>query len=358
MSQTSIKDLRETIALLRRTCFGLSRRLLKTLLVLVVLLGLLRRFSDLAGSFRQNLALLNSTGWAMMKNVGSNDSETIFFPANGCQPQTGTIFQPESAPDNVEDLAATDSCYALLQSRLACLQGKGEAAAAWFDLAQKTCPRQEQVNEWAGALAWGETNKQEAIRYWLQTKQGESMMLHQAQHLIKIGNFTEGQLLLEAALPKASLLENQRQLAQAFENLGLAYQRQSKWDLAIVAYEKALNLDSKRTSTHLLLAITYRNDHQWNEAEAAFRQALYLVPEADYLQRALILEHTGLMQQEQGAYAQAYDTLEEAFCLRSKGPESTGETLPLLRKRLERLQEQLNGQQAFRNAISCPTQAK
>lgn len=335
---------------------SIPSRLLILLLLIVVLVGLLRRYADLEEKFQANLALLNSTGWPMIKTVDTGKAEAIFPPANGCRSQADRKDQPETKPENSKDPADRDSCYALLQSRLACLQGQSDAAIDWLDLARETCPRQEQVDAWAGTLAWAGFNRQEAIQHWLQIKHGQTMMMHRAQQLIRAGNFAESQLLLEAALPKASDQARQIHLAQAFENLGQIFQRQSNWGQAIGAYKEALKLDPQRVSTFILLAITYRNNQQWNEADTAFQQALNLVPETDQRQSSIILEQIGIMQQEQGINAQAYATLSAALCLRKHGAESTDEELRPLLNRLERLQKQMAGREAnISSAITCPT---
>lgn len=331
-------------------------RLLILLLLIVALVGLLTRYADIEENFQANLALLNSAGWPMIKTVDTGKAEAIFLPANGCRPQANRNDQPETKLENSRDPADRDSCYALLQSRLACLQGQSEAALAWFDIARETCPRQEQVDAWAGTLAWAGSNRPEAIQHWLQIKHGRTMMMHRAQQLIRAGNFAGSQLLLEAALPEAGNQARPGHLAQAFENLGLAYQRQSNWGQAIGAYREALKLDPDRASAFILLAITYRNNQQWNEADTAFQQALNLVPETDQRQRSIILEQIGIMQQEQGMNAQAYVTLSESFCLRKRGAESTNEELRPLLNRLERLQKQMNGREAnISSAITCLT---
>jgi tetratricopeptide (TPR) repeat protein len=334
---------------------SIPSRLLMLLFFIVTLVGLLTRYADLEDRFQANLGLLDSTGWSMIKTVEAGNHEAILLPATTCRPQADKNDQPQTKPEDVRDPADGNSCYALLQSRLVCLQGQSETAEAWLHLARETCARQEQTDDWAGALAWAGSNRQEAIQFWLQIKHGKTMMMHRAQQLIRAGYFEESQLLLEAALPEAGEQARQGHLAQAYENLGLAYQRQSNWSQAIEAYREALRWDPERASTFILLAITYRNNHQWNDAHTAFQQALDLVPETDHRQRSIIFEQIGIMQQEQRTYDQAYVTLSEAFCLRKHLPESTNDELRPLLNRLERLQKQTNGRDAaISSVISCP----
>ena len=334
---------------------SIPSRLLFLLFFIIALVGLLTRYANLKDHFQANLSLIDSTGWSMIETVETGNHEAIFLPANSCRPQTVRNDQPQTIPEVAGDPAAKNSCYALLQSRLACLQGQSETAEDWLHLARETCPRREQVDDWAGALAWAGSNRQEAIQHWLRIKHGQTMMLHRAQQLIRAGYFEESQLLLEAALPEAGEQARQAHLAQAFENLGLAYQRQSNWSQAIEAYREALRWDPERASTFILLAITYRNNQQWNDAHTAFQQALDLVPETNHRQTSIIFEQLGIMQQEQGIYDQAYVTLSEAFCLRKHIADSTNEELHPLLNRLERLQKQINGPDIIISTISCPT---
>ena len=336
-----------------------SNRLLLLLLLIVALAGLLARFSDLERYFQANLALLNSAGWSMIRRTDSNHPETIFLATNSCPTSENDLKHTQANLETSGEPTEEVPCYALLQSRLACLQGQGDRALDWFDLARETCPRQEQIDDWAGALAWTASDKQEALAHWLQIKHSQTMLMHRAQQLIKTGKFEESQLLLEAALLESSWQAGAGNLAQAFENLGLTYQRQSNWSQAIEAYRESLSWDPKRLSTWILLAITYRNNHQWNEAKTAFQQAFELIPKTDARQRSIIFEQMGIMQQEQGHYNQAYFSLSEAFCLRKNEKDTTNRELSPLINRLEHLQRQLNGGQAItRNIISCPTQSK
>jgi tetratricopeptide (TPR) repeat protein len=337
---------------------SVSSRLVILLWLAVALTGLLLRYADLAKHFQANLALLNSMGWPMIKTVNNGDHETSFLLTDGCQTGVnGKDQQTQTRFENTRRTAGSDSCYVLLQSRLACLQGQRDRAVDWFEFARETCPRQEQVDDWAGVLAWTEPNRQKAINHWNQIKHSQTMMIHRAEQLIRSGNFEESQLLLETALPAAGQQAGTGYLAPAFENLGLAYQRQSNWSQAIDAYKESLRRDPQRVSTWLLLAITYRNNQQWNEARTAFQQALVLVPETDGRQRSIVFEQMGIMQQEQGRYDQAFTTFSEAFCLRKSSEGSTNEELSPLLNRLERLQRQLNGGETVTISITiCPTQ--
>lgn len=88
-------------------------------------------------------------------------------------------------------------------------------------------------------------------------------------------------------------------MAQAYDNLGLCYYRQRRNQLAIVNFQKAIDLNLKSGHTdawpYLNLAITERALNQRGEAETHLRQAIRLDPSlaVAHFQLGNVLEDTG-----------------------------------------------------------------
>lgn len=93
-------------------------------------------------------------------------------------------------------------------------------------------------------------------------------------------------------------------------NLGLALEKEERWDDAISAYRQALSLNPDYVEALCNLGHVYRRQREWSEAIAAFQQALHLKPQSADLHNNL-----GVTHKEQGDLEAALGQYREALTI-------------------------------------------
>lgn len=93
---------------------------------------------------------------------------------------------------------------------------------------------------------------------------------------IQQGRYQQAVEYLRQAIRKNKDLK----LEEAYNNLGIAYARQSKLDRAITYFEKSLQIDPDNSETLSNIASAYRDSHQYPRAVESLHKALVLDPDA------------------------------------------------------------------------------
>jgi Flp pilus assembly protein TadD len=113
------------------------------------------------------------------------------------------------------------------------------------------------------------------------------------------------------------VLELKPDKAAAYTNIGVVYYQTNRLDEAIAQYQKALSLDPKDAETQYLLGAAYTQKQNLAEAEKAFNTALELKPE---LAPAYVgLGNIYLLKKD---FEKAVSTLEKANSLQPNAPET------------------------------------
>ena len=185
------------------------------------------------------------------------------------------------------------------------MQGKKSEATDSYERAIELNPGYVEAHHNLGQVLWEQGRVDEALAQWrravalrpdlARAHQGIAGALHQK------GDF-EGCV---AAMRKVIEIQPD---AEGHFNLGLCLFNQSKWDEAIAAYQKAIELDPGYAKAHLNLAIIHRRQGMVTEAIAGCRKAIELSPE-------LIEGHVnlGLVLSDQDELAEAIEAFGRAL---------------------------------------------
>jgi transcriptional regulator with GAF, ATPase, and Fis domain/tetratricopeptide (TPR) repeat protein len=141
----------------------------------------------------------------------------------------------------------------------------------------------------------------------------------------QLGNQAEYEQLNLDALATYRRINDQEGIANVYNNLGIAYKKQCKWDQAIRALTKAKEIGEKIGLTRRLartfnnLGIVYTKTREFDEAISHLRRARRLAQAlGDYSTLVSVLNSMGRALNEAGRYRQAEKYLLEARVLAEK----------------------------------------
>jgi tetratricopeptide (TPR) repeat protein len=122
--------------------------------------------------------------------------------------------------------------------------------------------------------------------------------------------------LAEAAEKYQEVIRRQPRLASAYQNLGIVYFSERKYEKAANTLKNALKLDARLPGAYVVLGMSYYLLAQPKEAVAAFDNALKLNPDDSNA-----LFYRGRAQMQEGDYRAAVATLEELKGLKPDDPD-------------------------------------